>query len=49
MSLAPAGPPLDFGPVSEVRGRLLTLTPTLSQKERAIWILLLPVPFGAVG
>ena len=27
----------------------LTLTPTLSQKERAIWILLLPVPFGAVG
>ena len=27
----------------------LTLTPTLSQKERAIWILLLPVQFGAIG
>ena len=26
-----------------------TLTPTLSQKERAIWTLLLPVQFGAVG
>ena len=27
----------------------LTLTPTLSQKERAIWTLLLPVQFGAIG
>ena len=27
----------------------LTLTPTLSRKERAIWILLLPVQFGAIG